>query len=446
MTIQGSSGNGDYQDYSFQEYGDNWSNHKAGGDVQPVNMPAGVSGILGFGVMNANGTFDYPPGNYYFTARPQGYNTLAIGGWNNSNDPPPGSEQTEGWGGLKELIDNNQQDWPTAISNIVDVAKTQGYKSVCIDYENFNANKNKYTQFLTQLGSALHSQSPPINLDIAVSPYHLNYINAPALNGIVDNVELMTYDYALGQSQPLKLMPNASAQRTYDSIQLAEKAGFSADKLSVGIPYYSVAYQLSPPLSAEEFQKQINLPESQQSFGNSKLSYLNTAGPNQEPSYTITSDEERKQIGSWDNPNSPWVKLTGSESSGSTNVPNTWYYNTQTGVAYQGGDPQTINQYVGVGKAEGITSFFGYEAWGDRSGEMAEDTINAIKNQDPIVPSSSGGDSTYTVQAGDTLWNIFSKLGYSDIPEAINECVQLNNLANPNAIYPGEVLKLPPKN
>ena len=55
---------------------------------------------------------------------------------------------------------------------------------------------------------------------------------------------------------------------------------------------------------------------------------------------------------------------------------------------------------------------------------------------------------TYTVKRGDNLWNICSssewgpKISGSDIPSKINTVVSLNNIANANLIYPGQVLTL----
>ena len=50
-------------------------------------------------------------------------------------------------------------------------------------------------------------------------------------------------------------------------------------------------------------------------------------------------------------------------------------------------------------------------------------------------------EKTYTVKKGDTLWNIAKKeLGNGS---RYKEIAELNNIANPNKIYPGQVFKLP---
>lgn len=49
--------------------------------------------------------------------------------------------------------------------------------------------------------------------------------------------------------------------------------------------------------------------------------------------------------------------------------------------------------------------------------------------------SGGGTEVRYTVRAGDTLWGIARQYGTT-----VNELTRLNNLKNPNLIYPGEVL------
>lgn len=50
-------------------------------------------------------------------------------------------------------------------------------------------------------------------------------------------------------------------------------------------------------------------------------------------------------------------------------------------------------------------------------------------------------EKTYTVKKGDTLWNISKKeLGDGT---RYKEIAKLNNISNPNKIYPGQVFKLP---
>jgi len=60
-----------------------------------------------------------------------------------------------------------------------------------------------------------------------------------------------------------------------------------------------------------------------------------------------------------------------------------------------------------------------------------------------VIPSGGtapvpGTGGTYTVQRGDTIYSIARKLGKT--PSAI---INANNLANPNFIFPGQVLRIP---
>ena len=54
----------------------------------------------------------------------------------------------------------------------------------------------------------------------------------------------------------------------------------------------------------------------------------------------------------------------------------------------------------------------------------------------PAKPTASSGTTTYTVQAGDTLSGIAAKLGVS------TSAISGYRSGNPNLIYPGEVLKI----
>lgn len=71
--------------------------------------------------------------------------------------------------------------------------------------------------------------------------------------------------------------------------------------------------------------------------------------------------------------------------------------------------------------------------------------LNHIQNPNLIyvnqilrIPGTAQPERTYTVQPGDTLWGISQVYGVT-----VNQLVQLNNISNPNLIYPGQVLRLP---
>ena len=59
-----------------------------------------------------------------------------------------------------------------------------------------------------------------------------------------------------------------------------------------------------------------------------------------------------------------------------------------------------------------------------------------------VTPPTPGpGTINYTVQPGDTLWNIAQRFGTT-----VEAIVALNNIANPDVIYPGQVLVIPVNN
>jgi hypothetical protein len=53
--------------------------------------------------------------------------------------------------------------------------------------------------------------------------------------------------------------------------------------------------------------------------------------------------------------------------------------------------------------------------------------------------SGSGGESSYTVQHGDTLRNIAARYSHTSFQDIANH----NNIANPDMIYPGQNLRIP---
>lgn len=71
--------------------------------------------------------------------------------------------------------------------------------------------------------------------------------------------------------------------------------------------------------------------------------------------------------------------------------------------------------------------------------------INVVKNtinvEEPREEINAPDVLTYTVVSGDTLWNI-SKLLLNN-GARYTEIAELNNIANPNLIYPGDILEIP---
>ena len=84
-----------------------------------------------------------------------------------------------------------------------------------------------------------------------------------------------------------------------------------------------------------------------------------------------------------------------------------------------------------------------------RNNNTTVDTIKSLNNlsnnnlsigQVLKLPTSNTGSNTYTVQKGDTLWNIAKKYNTT-----VNEIKSLNNLTN-NSLSIGQILKLPTSN
>lgn len=65
----------------------------------------------------------------------------------------------------------------------------------------------------------------------------------------------------------------------------------------------------------------------------------------------------------------------------------------------------------------------------------------ATVEEPPRETTAAPKNTTYTVKSGDCLWNIAKK--YLGDGSRYTEIASLNNIANPNLIYPGTVLNLP---
>ena len=73
-------------------------------------------------------------------------------------------------------------------------------------------------------------------------------------------------------------------------------------------------------------------------------------------------------------------------------------------------------------------------------------SLNHIANPDLIYPGqvlnlprgAAPSAGTYTVRQGDTLWGIARRYNTT-----VSALASLNRIANPDLIYPGQVLRLP---
>lgn len=91
-------------------------------------------------------------------------------------------------------------------------------------------------------------------------------------------------------------------------------------------------------------------------------------------------------------------------------------------------------QYTDRGTINGISGFV------DRDKYTKEILLNETY-QIPIINNPTNSINTekiyYTVKSGDTLWQIANRYGTT-----INEITALNNIKNPNLIYPGQILQV----
>lgn len=91
-------------------------------------------------------------------------------------------------------------------------------------------------------------------------------------------------------------------------------------------------------------------------------------------------------------------------------------------------------QYTDRGTINGISGFV------DRDKYTKEILLNET-SQIPIINNPTNSINTekiyYTVKSGDTLWQIANRYGTT-----INEITALNNIENPNLIYPGQILQV----
>src|SRR5690554_6208159 len=105
--------------------------------------------------------------------------------------------------------------------------------------------------------------------------------------------------------------------------------------------------------------------------------------------------------------------------------------------------PCDIHQYTDRGRLKGYDGFLDLNrltgtkplSYFIGEGNASSKTKNTSKSTSSKTTSSSV--TTYTVKKGDTLSHIAKRFGTT-----VNELVRLNNIKNPNLIYPGQKLKI----
>ena len=93
-------------------------------------------------------------------------------------------------------------------------------------------------------------------------------------------------------------------------------------------------------------------------------------------------------------------------------------------------------QYTDRGVVNGISGYVDRDKYTKEI--FLEETSEIPQNDNPNEDKSFNTRTvTYTVQSGDTLWQIANKYGTT-----VQEIANINRIANPNLIYPGQVLQI----
>jgi len=102
----------------------------------------------------------------------------------------------------------------THLRALVELARTEGYDGIDIDYESLNAADRKaYTAFLTELGRRLHAEGKLLTASVhpktsdAGDDERNRAQDYRAIGAAVDQVRVMTYDYSWDTSSPGPVAP-----------------------------------------------------------------------------------------------------------------------------------------------------------------------------------------------------------------------------------------------
>lgn len=124
------------------------------------------------------------------------------------------------------------------INRILSLAKQYNLDGINVDFENIPGDSmREFTQFLRELSAALNNINLTLSIDVYIPRPWSSYYNRGEFGEIVDYFVVMGYDEHTEGSETSGSV--ATKKWSEESITLTEKAGVPAEKLLLGIPFYT---------------------------------------------------------------------------------------------------------------------------------------------------------------------------------------------------------------
>ena len=346
-------------EYEFSTYSDNWAWWSNG--KQFPQVPEGVMVDLAFGVVKGDGTLDprYPidPNQKYDPVQgipptPPGCTGLGIGGWNDS---------ISGGGLYQVMRSTDPKVVKNAATSIVSAAIKYKYSRIVIDYEDYSGQdlsvvKPNFMNFVDLVATTAHAAKIEVAMTISPDPKNQKYYDLGKIAGIVDWIQVMCYDYSRGSAT---VAANADVAQTKAYLSQIVKVVKDQSKLSVGIPFYGLQFDVTPNQPASQVQSAL------------KAGKLTSTGQE-----VINDDVFLKSIGgNWANPGGDW-KILGD----GKKIQNIFYYSQHYGHITSVMSPAAMKDFATMMKKSfpKVNRFFAWEAQGDMSGEMMRAFITAM--------------------------------------------------------------------
>jgi len=163
---------------------------------------------------------------------------MSIGGWGNC----------EGFPGMAATPETRMR----FIGQVVEFCQKNHYDGVDIDWEFVSTPQDQlnFVLFINELSTALKSQTPPMQLSMAVSSgdFYGQWINFEELIGAFDFIGFMTYDFHeastdhSGHNSPLYTCNNDADGSFNDTYLYARSRQVPNGKLLLGVPFYGHSF------------------------------------------------------------------------------------------------------------------------------------------------------------------------------------------------------------